>query len=43
MAVHGACDVDDAVDVVGHGLEGEELDLGVVFWDVEPCLLDLLP
>lgn len=42
MAVDGACDVDDAVDVVGHGLEGEEFDLGVIFRDVEPCLLDLL-
>ena len=42
VAVHRACDVDDAVDVVGHGLEGEELDLGVEFGDVVPCLFDLL-
>ena len=42
VAVHGACDMDDAVDVVGHGLEGEELDLGVVFGDVEPYFFNLL-
>lgn len=43
VAVHRTGHMDNAVYVVWHVLEGKDLDFGVVFRDVEPCLLYLLP
>lgn len=40
---NGLCDMQDAVDVVWHGLEGDEFHLGMELGDVEPCLFDLSP
>lgn len=40
--VHFLLDEDDAVEMVGHHLEGDDLDLGIVVGDAPPFIIDTL-